>query len=82
MTTKNTKLNGFQPARKLIEVSVGDSVRIMREFNELTQTELAQMTGIPLCTIAAIESDQLELGPGQSEVLARALKCTPKILSS
>ena len=82
MTTKTAKMNGFRPARKLIEVSAGDSVRIMREFNELTQAQLAQMTGIPLSALAAIENDQIELSAQQSEILARALKCTPEMLTS
>ena len=37
----------FRPARRRVEVSVGDSVRILRELQELTQGQLAELTGIP-----------------------------------
>ena len=33
----------FTPAKRHVEVSVGESVRILREFQELSQNELADI---------------------------------------
>jgi transcriptional regulator with XRE-family HTH domain len=70
----------FRPARKRVEVSVGESVRILREFQELTQAELAELSGIPQATLSAIENGRVNLGVERAKVLARALKCHPAVL--
>ena len=67
-------------ARKRVDVSVGESVRIVRELQELTQRELSDLTGIPQATISAIENDRVKLGAERTKVLARALKCHPAVL--
>ncbi len=71
---------GFSKARKTIDVSVGESVRIMRELQELSQTELSKRTGIPQSTISAIENDKVNLGVERAKVIARALRCHPAVL--
>lgn len=70
----------FSPASKRVEVSVGESVRILRELQELTQTQLCALTGISQATISAIENDRVNLGVERAKVLARALKCHPAVL--
>ena len=70
----------FRPARKRVDVSVGESVRILRELQELTQSQLSQATGIPQASISAIENDRVNLGVERAKVLARALKCHPAVL--
>ena len=70
----------FRPAKKRIEVSVGESVRILRELQELSQSQLAELTGIPQATISAIENGRINLGVERAKVLARALKCHPAVL--
>ena len=70
----------FRPAKKRIEVSVGESVRIVRELQELSQNQLAQLTGIPQATISAIENGRVSLGVERAKVLAKALKCHPAVL--
>ena len=70
----------FRPARKRIEVSVGESVRIIRELQELSQNQLSELTGIPQATISAIENGRVNLGVERAKVLARALKCHPAVL--
>jgi transcriptional regulator with XRE-family HTH domain len=70
----------FRPARKRIDVSVGESVRIIRELQGYSQNELARLTGIPQATISAIENDRIQLGIERAKVLARALKCHPAVL--
>ena len=73
-------MRAFRPARKRIEVSVGESVRIVRELQGLSQNRLAEMTGIPQATISAIENDRVGLGVERAKVLAHALKCHPAVL--
>ncbi|MCC7329395.1 MAG: helix-turn-helix transcriptional regulator [Gammaproteobacteria bacterium] len=70
----------FRPARTRIEVSVGESVRIIRELQGLSQNELAKLSRIPQATISAIENDRVRLGVERAKVLARALKCHPAVL--
>jgi transcriptional regulator with XRE-family HTH domain len=70
----------FRRARKRVEVSVGESVRIVRELQGLSQNELSTLTGIPQSTISAIENDRVKLGVERAKVIARALKCHPAVL--
>ena len=70
----------FRPAKKRITVSTGESVRIIRELQSLSQNQLAQRTGIPQATLSAIENDRVRLGVERAKVLARALKCHPAVL--
>ena len=73
-------MKNYRKAKKTVEVSVGESVRIMRELQELSQSELAQLTGIPQSTISGIENNRINLGVERAKVLARALKCHPAVL--
>ena len=59
-------MKGYRSAKKRIPVSVGESVRIVREFQELSQNQLAQLTGIPQATISAIENDRVRLAGGNT----------------
>ncbi len=73
-------MSQFRPAKKRVDVSVGESVRIIREVQGLSQTQLAQRTGIPQATLSAIENDRVRLGVERAKVLAKALKCHPAVL--
>jgi len=70
----------FRPAKKRLTVSAGESVRIIRELQGLSQNQLAQRTGIPQATLSAIENDRVRLGVERAKVLARALRCHPAVL--
>ena len=74
------KHGDFRGSRKRVTVSVGESVRIVRELQELTQSELARLTGIPQSTISAIENDSINLGVERAKIFARALRCHPAVL--
>jgi transcriptional regulator with XRE-family HTH domain len=52
----------------------------MRELQEFSQNQLAEISGIPQSTISAIERDRVNLGIERAKVLARALKCHPAVL--
>ncbi len=73
-------MKDYRKAKKRVDVSVGESVRILRELQELSQNELAELTGIPQSTISAIENDRINLGVERAKTLARALKCHPAVL--
>ena len=70
----------FRPAKKRVEVSVGESVHILRELQEFSQSQLSELKGIPQATISAIKSGRVNLGVERAKVLARALKCHPAVL--
>jgi transcriptional regulator with XRE-family HTH domain len=75
MTKKN-----IRPTKTRVAVSVGESVRIVRELQGLTQSELARRTKIPQSTISAIENDTINLGVERAKALARVLQCHPAVL--
>lgn len=70
----------FHPAKKRVEVLVGESVRILRELQELSQSQISELTGIPQSTISAIENGRVNLGIERARFLPRALKCHPAVL--
>jgi len=70
----------FRSAKRRIRVSVGESVRILRELQEFSQNELSRRSGIPQATLSAIENDRVKLGVERAKVLARTLKCHPAVL--
>ncbi len=70
----------YHPAKRRVEVSVGESVRILRELQELSQSRLSELTGISQATISAIENGRVNLGVERAKVLAHALKCHPAVL--
>ena len=70
----------FRKARRTVEVSPGESVRIIRQLQGLSQNRLAELTGIPQSTISAIENGRIRLGVERAKVLARALRCHPAVL--
>ena len=73
-------MKNFQPAKQRVEVSVGESVRILRELQEFSQSQLSALTGISQATISAIENGRVNLGVERAKVLARALRCHPAVL--
>ena len=80
MTIGGSNMNDYRLAKRSVEVSVGESIKILRELQELSQNELAELTGIPQSTISAIENERVQLGVERAKVLARALRCHPAVL--
>ncbi len=73
-------MKDYRKAKKQLVISVGESVKIIRELQELSQNELAELTNIPQSTISAIENDRVKLGVERAKVLASALHCHPAVL--
>jgi len=80
MITGRNEMKSYRRAKRMIDVSLGESVRIVRELQELSQNDLAELTGIPQSTISAIENDRVQLGVERAKALAKALKCHPAVL--
>ena len=74
------KHKDIRPTKTRVAVSVGESVRIVRELQGFTQSELARRAKIPQSTISAIENDTINLGVERAKVLARVLRCHPAVL--
>lgn len=74
----------FHPAKKRVEVSADESVRILRALRELSQSRLFELTGIHQATTSAIENNRVNLGGWRTiwraKVFARALKCHTAVL--
>ena len=73
-------MSEFRKARRRVAISPGESVRIVREMQELSQNQLAEMSGMPQSTISAIERDRINLGVERAKTLARALRVHPAVL--
>ncbi len=73
-------MKNYRKAKKTVDVTVGESVRIIRELQGFSQTDLAELTGIPQSTISGIENDRIQIGVERAKVLARALNCHPAVL--
>ena len=73
-------MSEYRKAERQVDVTVGESVKILRELQELSQNELAELSGIPQSTISAIENDRIQLGVERAKTLARALRCHPAVL--
>ena len=80
MITGENNMKNYRKAKKTVKVSVGESVRIIRELQDLSQSKLAELTGIPQPTISGIENGRINLGVERAKVLARVLKCHPAVL--
>jgi transcriptional regulator with XRE-family HTH domain len=80
MTTGGNEMSEYRKAKRNIDVSPGESVRIIRELQGLSQNELAVISGIPQSTISGIERDRIKLGVERAKQLGRALRCHPAVL--
>jgi transcriptional regulator with XRE-family HTH domain len=80
MITGGNNMEEYKEAQKRADVSIGESVKIIRELQELSQNKLSLITGIPQSTLSAIEHNKINLGVERAKVLARALKCHPAVL--
>jgi transcriptional regulator with XRE-family HTH domain len=80
MTIEGNEMKNYRKAQKTVDVTVGESVRIIRELQGFSQTDLAELTGIPQSTISGIENNRIQIGVERAKVLARALNCHPAVL--
>jgi transcriptional regulator with XRE-family HTH domain len=68
------------PARTRANLTVGASVRVLRELQELSQAELAEAAGLTQPAVSAIEKDRVTLTVDRAKRLALALKVHPAVI--
>ena len=73
-------MSEFRKAKRRVAVSPGESVRVIRELQELSQNQLAELSGMPQSTISGIETGRINLGVDRAKTLARVLRCHPAVL--
>ena len=73
-------MSEYRKAKRHISISPGESVKIIRELQEMSQNDLAAASGIPQSTISAIERERINLGVERAKLLGRALRCHPAVL--
>lgn len=74
------KRNGFVKAKSRVKLTPADMLKILRKKNELSQNELAEITGINQSTLSSIENGRVNLGVERAKVLAKALHIHPAVL--
>ncbi len=74
------KKERFQPSRSYAHLTVGEAVRVTRELQELTQSELAVRAGLSQPIISGIEGGRIALGVERAKRLARALRVHPAVI--
>lgn len=70
----------FVKAKTRVALSPAQSLKMVREFQELSQNELSKLTGLPQSTISGMEAGRINIGVERAKVLARALKVHPATL--
>lgn len=74
------KKSDFTLARPRVKLTPAEMVRTVRDFNEMTQAQLAAASGVAQSAISAIENGSAPLGADRAEKLARALHVHPAVL--
>ena len=62
MTIGRNDIKDYKVAKKQIDFSVGESVRIIRELQVMSQNDLAKSNSIPQSTISTIDNDRVNIG--------------------
>jgi transcriptional regulator with XRE-family HTH domain len=70
----------FVPAKTRVHMTPGQSLKVIRELQELSQNELAKISGLPQSTISGMESGRINIGIERAKVLARALRVHPAVI--
>jgi transcriptional regulator with XRE-family HTH domain len=70
----------FVMAKRRVILTPGDMLRILREKNNLTQSELADLASLTQATISSLEGNRIRLGVERSKTLARVLHVHPAVL--
>lgn len=70
----------FLPAKVHARLSPGEALKILRELQGLSQSDLARLTGMSQSNISALESNVRQMGRERALVLAKALKVHPAVL--
>jgi transcriptional regulator with XRE-family HTH domain len=80
MTTARRR-NEYVPEQSHATLTPAESLKITRELQGLSQSELSRQSGVPQSAISAFESGQEEMGLKRIKVLAAALKVHPSVIA-
>ena len=67
-------------AKVNIKMTPGEMLKTLRELQELSQSELAELSGMSQSNISALESDTRQIGRERALTLAIALKVHPAVI--
>ena len=70
----------FAPAKVRVHMTPGQSLRVIRGLQELSQNELAKLSGLPQSTISGMESGRINIGVERAKTLAKALHVHPAVI--
>lgn len=63
-----------------IKMTPGEMLKTLRELQELSQSELAELAGMSQSNISALESGARQIGRERSLALSKALKVHPAVI--
>jgi transcriptional regulator with XRE-family HTH domain len=69
------------PVKRYGSLTPGKALKIYRELNNLTQNDLADLTGLKQATISSLEHDRVTLGIDRAKILGKALNVHPGLLA-
>ena len=70
----------FVKSKSHCAVTPGESLRMLRQLQGLSQNDLVDLTGISQSNISALENDAVQLGRDRAITLAKALRVHPAVL--
>ena len=70
----------FQKAKVNLSITPGEMLRTIRELQDLSQNELARLSGISQSNISALESNTRNIGRERAIVLGKVLKVHPAVI--
>ena len=71
---------GFVRAKINIKITPAQMLRTLRELQELSQKELAELTGMTQSNISALETGARQIGRERALILSKALKVHPAVI--
>ncbi len=74
------KKKEFIPAKKHIDLTTGEVIRMLRELKGWTQEELARRSGVHAKNISSLENNRIDIGKKRTEQLAKAFGVHPAII--
>ena len=77
---KKINKKDFVTGHDSVSMTPGEMLASLRNLQELTQSDLARMTGMTQANISNMESDRQQIGRDRALVLAKALKVRPAVI--
>lgn len=77
---KKLNKHDFVKAKMHVFLTPGEALKMIRELQEMSQNDLAEITGISQSNLSALENGSRQLGRDRAMTLARALRVHPAVL--